>query len=117
MAALIYEAFGRVRLLLEFIKNHFADTSGLAGEGKSITILNLAISFAEAGSKVLLIDADLRRPTMAKLMIEKASLGLSDGTDFGEEGTGFMRMNIATPRKNVERALMQLKRAVCEVNK
>ena len=59
----------------------------------------------------------LSQAELKKLMIEKASLGLSDGTDFGEEGTGFMRMNIATPRKNVERALMQLKRAVCEINK
>ena len=49
---------------------------------------------------------------LEKLMIEKAGLGFSSGTDFGEEGQGFMRMNIATPRKNVMQALKQLKAAL-----
>ena len=53
-------------------------TSGLASEGKSTTIMNLAISFAETGSRVLLIDGDMRRPSLARLMIEKPSPGLSN---------------------------------------
>lgn len=53
-------------------------TSSLASEGKSTTILNLAISFAETGSRVLLIDADMRRPSLARLLIERATPGLSN---------------------------------------
>lgn len=41
-------------------------TSGDPGEGKSTTAANLAVVYAEAGYDVLLIDADMRRPTIAK---------------------------------------------------
>ncbi len=54
----------------------------------------------------------LEQDALRSLLIEEAGVGLSGGTDFGEEGAGFMRMNIATPRKNVERALRQIKCAI-----
>jgi non-specific protein-tyrosine kinase len=37
-------------------------TSPAAGEGKSISLANLAVTFAQAGNKTILVDADLRRP-------------------------------------------------------
>ncbi len=47
--------------------------------------------------------------------IKDCHLGLSPGSIFGNEGQGFMRMNIATSRRNVIDALLKLKRAVEEL--
>src|SRR6266699_1740291 len=42
-------------------------TSAAAGEGKSTTVANLAIALAEGGRRVIVIDADLRRPRLHAL--------------------------------------------------
>lgn len=52
-------------------------TSALASEGKSTVALNLALAFAEARQRVLLIDADLRRPSIAKYADLPGEPGLS----------------------------------------
>jgi succinoglycan biosynthesis transport protein ExoP len=52
-------------------------TSALPGEGKSTTSLNVARNASHSGSRVLLIDADIRRPTLTKLMTPDAQVGLA----------------------------------------
>ena len=53
-------------------------TSPQPGDGKSTTISNMAISFAQTGKRVLLIDADMRRPVVAGLFGIDHEIGLSD---------------------------------------
>ena len=49
-----------------------------AGEGKSITVVNLATVFAQAAQRVLVVDSDLRRPTLHKLLHVSNNIGLTN---------------------------------------
>jgi len=53
-------------------------TSSLQSEGKSITAMNLGISFVQTDEKVLIIDCDMRRPKLARLLNVTAPVGLSN---------------------------------------
>jgi capsular exopolysaccharide synthesis family protein len=53
-------------------------TSALGGEGKSYTVYNLGLAFAATGLKVLIIDADLRRPRQDALFRVSRKDGLSN---------------------------------------
>ncbi len=55
-----------------------AMTSSVTSEGKSTTCLNSAISFAETYGKSIIIDCDLRRPNVNKLLGTKGEKGLSN---------------------------------------
>ena len=63
------EAFRQIRTNLQFLgetqdRKIIAMTSALPNEGKTTTIINLALSLSSTGLRVLLIDADLRRPQL-----------------------------------------------------
>ena len=53
-------------------------TSSAHGEGKSLTVINLAYSIAESGRKVILVECDLRLPTLRKKLNLPRSTGLSN---------------------------------------
>ena len=58
--------------------NTLTVVSGRAGEGKSTTILNLATVFAQTGQRVLVVDSDLRRPSLHKFLAVSNSIGLTN---------------------------------------
>ncbi len=58
--------------------NSIVVVSAGAGEGKSTTVVNLATVFAQSGQRVLLVDSDLRRPTLHKVLKVSNSLGLTN---------------------------------------
>jgi len=58
--------------------NSIVVVSAGAGEGKSTTTLNLATVFAQTGQRILIVDSDLRRPTLHKLLRVGNNIGLTN---------------------------------------
>lgn len=77
------EAFRTLRTNLQFVDagggaRSFVVTSAIESEGKSSTASNLAIALDNAGHKVIVVDADLRRPKLAQYMGLEGAVGLTD---------------------------------------
>lgn len=93
-------------------RNLIMVTSAVAGEGKSLTAANLAISLAqEFDLTVLLVDADLRRPSIHNYFGFEQGVGLSDclqdGNDIGEAivKTDLGKLSIISAGREVEKPL------------
>ena len=61
-------------------------------------------------------NLNLEHEQLVELFVDKAHLALNEGSAYGDEGRGFMRLNIGTPRATLEKALKQLKDAVDSLN-
>ena len=77
------ESFRTLRTNLQFLdvgreNRSFVITSSIQSEGKSTSAANLAIALADAGSRVLLVDADLRRPKVHEYLGLEGAVGLTD---------------------------------------
>lgn len=59
-------------------------------------------------------ELGLPQRELIDLFVNKAKLALNDGTVFGREGEGFMRLNVGTPLSNIGKALENLKSALSE---
>ena len=77
------EAYRQVRTNLEFtgpagLPNSIVVTSATPGEGKTTLAANLAVIVSHAGKEVVVVDADLRRPTIAQVFQLDQGPGLTD---------------------------------------
>lgn len=99
------EAYRSVRTALQFSTPEGAPkrlvvTSTTRNEGKSTTALALAINFAQMGQRVLLIDADMRNPSIHKLLEMPNEYGLSNLLSSDSRGEK-MIMKTAVPNLSV----------------
>ena len=76
------ESYRQIRTNIQFANVNSTSksilvTSSLPGEGKSTTATNMAIAMAQAGQRVVLVDGDLRRPSVAEYLGLEGSAGLT----------------------------------------
>lgn len=55
-------------------------------------------------------DLGIPHKELVNKLIHEAKVGLNSGLDYGPDGEGFMRMNIGTPRANIQEALELMKK-------
>jgi succinoglycan biosynthesis transport protein ExoP len=77
------EAYRRLRTNLRVLSvdhnlRSFVVSSAVASEGKTLIVANLGIAFAQAGYRVVLVDADLRSPRLAEVLGISAPVGLTN---------------------------------------
>ena len=97
------EAINYIKSNIEFVTNFIAEEIPEIKVSKNEATYLLWIDFRSLN----LSDSELKQ-----FIIQKAKLGLNQGVDFGKGGSGFARLNVATPKTILEKAMKQLKVAV-----
>ena len=85
--------------VLKFLREKIPQVDAIETEGTYLMWLN----FKKLG---------LTQEELKEFIFKKAKVGLQDGRMFGEEGRGFMRMNIGCPRVILKEALQRLETAI-----
>ncbi len=110
LATLLYprsvaaEAYRTLRTNIEFASidapvTTLLITSALPGEGKTVTAANLAVAFAQAGQRVVLVDADFRKPGVHLIFDLPNAEGLS--TFFRREGVSLEAVAYVSEQDNL----------------
>ena len=102
----VSEAYRTLRTNLSFFSlddpiKTLVCTSAAPDEGKSTTVANLAVTMAQAGNRVILVDCDLRRPAIHELFGLKNDKGfteavLNEGSDLPLQSTEVENLQVLT---------------------
>ncbi|WP_396932427.1 polysaccharide biosynthesis tyrosine autokinase [Mycolicibacterium sp.] len=103
----VAESFRKLRTNLQFLAvdnppRVIVTTSASPGEGKSTTAINIALALAEAGNNVVLVDGDMRRPSIDKYLGVVGAVGFSTvlsgaaSLDEALQETGFLNLTALT---------------------
>lgn len=93
---------GNLEFLVDFVEKRIPPLKVILPEGTYL----VWIDFRPLG---------LAPDELQEFLVKKAKVALNAGSTFGEEGKGFMRMNIASPRSILEEALMKIEMAVASI--
>ena len=89
---------GNVDYVDEFLKEHAPRIKAIRPEASFLVWLDCR-------------ELGLTQPQLVDFFVDQAHLALNDGAMFGQEGVGFMRLNVGAPRATIEKAMTQLAEA------
>ena len=129
----VSEAFRTLRTNIQFSSldnpiETIVITSAGPGEGKTTSVINLGITMAQSGSRVLLIDADLRKPELHRIFRTSDQSGLTyvlaGGLDYKEgvyptyiEGLEILPSGVIPPNPSELLGSDKMKRLLKEANR